>query len=271
MWINGYQLGQLEFHQSTFQTGVVLTGIGVILAPADMTHWKTPQRILDMRNEGKPLLRTRRFFVLKAALKRSIGAPRKGHWLTSTVTTFYNVVKSAPGAIAGAITLFTFLSSFASITASGIASEPILDRLFLVPFTITNTSSIFTLRDITANCWVNHVRFDSQNQFDGNLLLNQQLLIPVLLSGSQDSINCPTARSIQIPWHVNSADLTILLQYRLAVVVPILDWTIPLPSFHSSQIRFITVTTPDRLLRWVPYGLDRYPRAFAVPSDAARN
>jgi hypothetical protein len=155
--------------------------------------------------------------------------------------------------------IYSLLFSFVSFTAG----DPRLDDdPFSANFTLTDTSTLFTLRNIYVGCLSNSVKFANRVVSEHNDAIGQSPTIPELLPANPDTVNCVSAFR---GGKVVRADVTIELRYGLAVDLGIFQ--VPLPFIKkTSASRFVTSATSENKFKWFPYGLkDATPNFVPLP------
>jgi hypothetical protein len=188
--------------------------------------------------------------IFKAVLESLMFAwsRSKGPWWPRVKHT----VKSAPAWFLGFAGLYALVTSFVSISIG----DPLNQDPLSAPFTITNTSSLFTLTDINPSCALNQVKYRSgMVALRNNAHDYQGFKIPELLRGNQDTLYC--ANDYETDSSTLSADVTISAEYKLGVYL--FKWLVRWPCNKESKARFVTAKTSDGKLKWLPYGLHDPP------------
>jgi hypothetical protein len=164
-------------------------------------------------------------------------------------------VVSAATVLTLAAGVYALLSSLVSMSAG----EPLGPDPQSAPFTLSNVSTFFTLTDVKPSCYINNIVMSGnvreRNSGSGPYVLP----IPTLPPGQQDTIYC---RDLLIT-HANpiGADVTLAVDYEVAVDCHYFLIPVPLITPHHSDYRFLTVHTSEGKLKWVPYGLhDQAPK-----------
>jgi hypothetical protein len=237
-----------------------------------MSRKKAPAHIRKMREEGKvdaapqrspwykllvdatqslKLLvwdRLKRIFEALLALLRFARSWSKGPWWPRIKHT----AKSAPAWFLGFAGLYSLLTSFVSISVG----DPLNQDPLSAPFTITNTSSFFTLTDVNPSCALNRIKYRSGLvALQNNAHDYQGFKIPELLRGNQDTLYCANGWDAGSP--TLSADVTVSADYKLGVYL--FRWLLRWPCNKESKARFVTAKTSDGKLKWLPYGLHDPP------------
>jgi hypothetical protein len=148
----------------------------------------------------------------------------------------------------------TAMTSFAHVTAG----DPSRESPLSAPLAVTNTSGIFTLIDLNPTCYINQFVFANGQTTESAILGGYQPRIPSLGTGGTDTIYCFGDAGVSWPGPFASADVSITVQYDLALDLP--GCLLRLPLIHKeSEQRLRTDPTSSGKLKWLPWGLRRAP------------
>lgn len=149
------------------------------------------------------------------------------------------------GLVLGAITLLGGYALFHPHVSvePGLLLNP-LDP-YSTQFTVTNNNEIFDIRTVNCVCWPR--KMDSGNGFSvvsPGYLPNVHHLIPLLQSGAQSTVDCPSIIGGIGAWsgQVINAELEIDVSYNQ-------DWW---PRIQRERYAFKAVTASDKSVHWIP-------------------
>jgi hypothetical protein len=145
------------------------------------------------------------------------------------------------------------------------ANDPLNLDALSAPFTVTNTSSFFTLTNVATGCDLRQMNYEGNVYLGQNRTDRYESDIPELLRGSQDTIYCEGDRLFKIEQPTLSGDVLIYIHYGLGVYFGNHLFRIPFVGKRSSA-QFIIAKNSEGKVRWLPYGpLDRDPASAAPP------
>jgi hypothetical protein len=140
------------------------------------------------------------------------------------------------------VTVLTGLYRFFSFSVSVTPGEPLNQEILSAPFTITNTTAFFTLKNIVLSCYLLGEKFESGITMKAVNNKYYAYPIPELAPGGLDSLYCQNLAG-RPGDATENADVIVSVYYTTYF------------RRKAESFRFITRTKSDGKLVWIHYGI----------------